>query len=382
MAEVSIFSFFAGCGILDLAFETANYDIVFVNEFIAEFINGYRYARQHLQTAEPLYGYSNNSAERYSQRRGKHSLLKMMEHERAKGKLIGFIGGPPCPDFSVGGKNAGATGENGRLTRVYFDLICKCQPDFFVFENVKGLIKTEKHKKFYHEMKCKVRGNQYVIADKLLNSLEYGVPQSRERIIMIGIKNGLVINSEHINPANNELVFNWNQHRVYQIDGLNNLNWPTTTPFVENGNLVAPADIPLELTVEHWFVHNHVENHPNGQDMFRVKKGIAKIMTIPEGDTHGKSFKRLHRWRYSPTAAYGHNEVHLHPYKARRISVAEAMAVQSLPEEFVLPVGASLSNKFKMIGNGVPYLMAHAIAQTLMDLLDHIVEERGNGFEN
>ncbi|MEE1200420.1 MAG: DNA cytosine methyltransferase [Christensenellales bacterium] len=54
MAEVSIFSFFAGCGILDLAFETTNYDIVFVNEFIAEFMNGYRYARQHLQIAEPL----------------------------------------------------------------------------------------------------------------------------------------------------------------------------------------------------------------------------------------------------------------------------------------------------------------------------------------
>ncbi len=43
-------------------------------------------------------------------------------------------------------------------------------------------------------------------------------------------------------------------------------------------------------------------------------------------------YKRLHRWRYSPTACYGNNEVHLHPYKPRRISVAEALAIQSLPQ--------------------------------------------------
>ena len=60
--------------------------------------------------------------------------------------LVGFIGGPPCPDFSTAGKNKGAEGENGQLTSVYVNLIIKRAPDFFVLENVKGLYQTKKHK--------------------------------------------------------------------------------------------------------------------------------------------------------------------------------------------------------------------------------------------
>ena len=98
------------------------------------------------------------------------------------------------------------------------------------------------------------------------------------------------------------------------------------------------------------------------------------MQRILEGDTKRKSFKRLHRWKYSPTAAYGNNEVHLHPYKIRRLSVAEAMAIQSLPENFILPNDISLTAMFKMIGNGVPYLMAECIAKTLKELVIQIYD--------
>lgn len=100
---------------------------------------------------------------------------------------------------------------------------------------------------------------------------------------------------------------------------------------------------------------------------------------IQEGDTSRKSFKRLHRWKYSPTACYGNNEVHLHPYKVRRLSVAEAMAVQSLPREFVLPRNMSLSSKFKTIGNGVPYKLSEAIAKTLYEFLTANQEDNHEG---
>lgn len=88
-------------------------------------------------------------------------------------------------------------------------------------------------------------------------------------------------------------------------------------------------------------------------------------MTIKEGDVSKKSYKRLHRYRYSPTAAYGNNEVHIHPYIARRISATEAMAIQSLPKDFELPAYMSLSDMFKTIGNGVPYLAAKGLAETV-----------------
>ena len=97
------------------------------------------------------------------------------------------------------------------------------------------------------------------------------------------------------------------------------------------------------------------------------------MQTYYEGDDSKKCYKRLHRWRYSPTAAYGNNEVHLHPYKARRLSVAEALAIQSLPKEFELPANITMSAKFKTIGNGVPFVAAMGVANTLKDFLEQEV---------
>lgn len=253
------------------------------------------------------------------------------------------------------------------MTKIYFDIICRCRPDFFLFENVRGLVKTEKHRAFYNEMMMKVQANDYIIAEKVLNALAYGVPQFRERVFMIGIQKGVYQNVPDI------LAFEWGKHALFDTENILKRAWPKEREFAADSPYeFSFKRVPKKLTVEHWFAKNDVENHLNGNDIFQVKKGKRKIATIPEGDTSGKSFKRLHRWRYSPTAAYGHNEVHLHPYKERRISVAEAMAIQSLPKEFVVLPTIPLSKKFKMIGNGVPYLMAAAIAKTLKETLEDI----------
>lgn len=368
--RISIFAFFSGIGILDLAFERNGYNIVFVNEYDAGFMNAYRNAREQMHIAPPLYGYHNDSAERYAKHRGKRTLIRLIEQERNKGNLVGFIGGPPCPDFSVAGKNAGVNGKNGRLTKTYFDIICRCTPDFFLFENVKGLVKTEKHRPFYNEMKRKALANNYLVDDTIANALAYGVPQFRERSFMIGIQKRI------FKQTTDTLEFDWERHSLFKTEDILSRKWPTTNPFAVDSELpFSTRGLPKKLTVEYWFEKNDVLHHINGNDYFKVKAGSQKIATIQEGDTSGKSFKRLHRWRFSPTAAYGHNEVHLHPYKERRISVSEAMAVQSLPKEFVVLHTLPLSQKFKMIGNGVPYLMAAAIAKTLKETLREIQEE-------
>lgn len=103
-------------------------------------------------------------------------------------------------------------------------------------------------------------------------------------------------------------------------------------------------------------------------------------MTVAEGDDSKKSYKRLHRWRYSPTAVYGNNEVHLHPYKPRRLTVAEALAIQSLPKAFELPAYMTLSNMFKTVGNGVPYLAAYGIAKSILAYLG--IKDEHNSHES
>jgi DNA (cytosine-5)-methyltransferase 1 len=129
------------------------------------------------------------------------------------------------------------------------------------------------------------------------------------------------------------------------------------------------SGILKELTVQYWFNRNDVSSHPNQNHFFKPRSGLTKFQVIPEGDDLKKSFKRLHRWRYSPTAAYGNNEVHLHPYHSRRITVAEALAIQSLPKEFEIPSNISLSDMFKTVGNGVPYLAAKGISECIADYL-------------
>ena len=147
------------------------------------------------------------------------------------------------------------------------------------------------------------------------------------------------------------------------------MNWPGLEPFKQNNKKACPANVPNELTVEYWFQNNDVLNHPNAGHYFTPRAGLEKFKVIEEGDVLKKSYKRLHRWRYSPTAAYGNNEVHLHPYKARRISAAEALAIQSLPKQFVIPPDISLTDMFKTIGNGVPYLAAKGLANNIFDFI-------------
>lgn len=111
-----------------------------------------------------------------------------------------------------------------------------------------------------------------------------------------------------------------------------------------------------------------IDDLANQNDVFKAYSD--KFNIIDEGDISGKSFKRLHRWRFSPTAAYGNNEVHLHPYKPRRLSVREVMRIQSVPDKFELPNSMTLSSKFKTISNGVPVVLAKEIAQSISNFIE------------
>ncbi|MCF3607178.1 DNA cytosine methyltransferase [Planktothrix agardhii 1033] len=370
--NIKLFSFFSGAGFLDLGFEHSGFNVAFANEIYAPFLEAYCYSRQILGIPEPEYGYFEDDIINLTEGNRKEHLQVLVKQTRQTSDLIGFIAGPPCPDFSVGGKNRGKNGDQGKLTACYIELICQQRPDFFIFENVKGLWSTKKHRMFYEEMKRKLMSNNYCLTERLINAIEYGVPQDRDRLILIGFQESLLNNIGFDSCYSSVIpdgLFPWKQHIIYPRDQVFSYSWPKLDSFVENSVLEYPPGIPEELTVEYWFRKNHVVGHPNAEHYFKPRAGLPKFTVIPEGDDCKKSYKRLHRWRYSPTACYGNNEVHLHPYKIRRISAAEALAIQSLPKEFVLPSKMSLSSMFKTIGNGVPYLAAKGIAETILDFL-------------
>ncbi len=367
-----IFSFFAGAGFLDLGFEMTGFEITYANEIQPSFRKAYQYSRQHLRLPFPEYGFSGESITKFAEGEGWLHLKELIKDARRTSDIIGFIGGPPCPDFSVGGKNKGCEGENGKLSAAYVEIINQQKPDFFLFENVKGLWRTKKHRCFFEKLKDEVREAGYVLTECLINAIEYGVPQNRERIILLGFHRSFlegILEGIQVEVDENPLdyIFPWKSKILYPKDKVFNYSWSKTHEFQENSDLAFPEDVPKELTVEYWFRQNDVLNHPNAEHHFKPKAGLQKFMSIQEGDDSKKSFKRLHRWRYSPTACYGNNEVHLHPYKARRISVAESLAIQSLPRDFIISPDLSLTDMFKIVGNGVPYLAAKSLAQSIHD---------------
>lgn len=369
MNKYGLFTFFTGAGFLDLGFEDAGFVSVFANEIFSEFCEVYKYSRKQMKRDLPCYGLQEKSIDNYfDDWYDIKYLTDSIQDARKKFDLIGFIGGPPCPDFSVAGKNRGAEGKHGRLSQCYMDLICREKPDFFVFENVKGLWRTAQHRAFFDELVEQAHKAGYKTTARLINALEYGAPQDRDRIILIGIQEKYLADSID--------SFDWLKFTKYDLKTVKNMPWPKRNTFKENGILDCPFGVAEELTVENWFKMNDVENHPNSKNFFIPRAGLIKMQTYDEGDDSKKCYKRLHRWRYSPTAAYGNNEVHLHPYKARRLSVAEALAIQSLPKGYEIPQSISLSAMFKTIGNGVPYLAAYGVAKTLKNFLDTKTKEQ------
>ena len=368
---IGLFSFFAGAGFLDLGFEmTGYYKTLFVNEFKPAFNRIYRYARTNMGIESPMFGHHIGDIAEWLENKEKNTLLhQYIKDTKHLGiDYTGFIGGPPCPDFSVAGKNRGKEGDNGKLSQTYVNLICDILPDFFVFENVKGLYRTAKHREFFEALKKQLKKSGYVMTEQLINSIEFGAPQDRDRIILIGFRKTL--SKELGIKAKNGVIsnFNWERNKQFSREVFD-ICWPTTSPYQENVPTQAPEGIIKELTVQYWWDKNDVENHPNSGMYFKPRAGLHRFQTKDEGDNEKKCYKRLHRWRYSPTAAYGNNEVHIHPYLPRRISVAESLAIQSLPATYIIPDDVTLTDAFKTIGNGVPYMAAKGIALNIYDYI-------------
>ena len=363
---IPILSFFTGGGFLDIGFEMAGFFSVWTNEVNPVFAKLYAYGMT--QWRQSIFAQSPPAA--ISTTRNIENLFAPEIIKQAfclgKPKLFGIIGGPPCPDFSAGGKNRGGKGINGRLSKIFINRIINIKPSFFVFENVSGLYKTKIHRVFLSGLEQRLERQGYCLDLKILNALEHGVPQNRERLFMVGIQREYTCRCLGREIDEQERGwFPWPSNGKYKNAKIR-FPWPG---IIQNGEEpILQNGVPVELTV--YSVLN-LDNCPlkiqNGNDIFNAYS--EKFSVIKEGDTKRKSFKRLHRYRFSPTACYGNNEVHLHPWCNRRLSVREAMRIQGIPDSYILPEDASLTSKFALVSNGVPVPLAFEISRKLKKLI-------------
>jgi len=358
--NIPILSYFSGGGFLDLGFEMEGFDVIWTNEISKEISKMYNSGMSSALNKK-IEITSNESIQDINILDLKNNVTK-----KINSKIWGIIGGPPCPDFSVGGKNRGKEGDLGKLSKIYVEHICQLKPSFFIFENVKGLIRTAAHREFFFELIDQLKSNGYAVDYKLLNALDYGVPQDRERIIIFGIKTSLY---KKIFKKKYTGEYNWFIWPIEKYpDAKNKYEWYN----IENKE--ALSKIPKELMVGSYILNQEeLGGLENSNEFFKPRS--TKFTEIIEGDTSRKSFKRLHRLRYSPTAAYGNNEVHLHPEQNRRLSVREALRIQSVPDSYKIDKDLSLSVKFKVIGNGVPVKLGNEIAKSINLFFDKIIDK-------
>ena len=361
--KIPILSFYSGGGFLDMGFEQAGFETFWTNEFDSVFaklhsagITSWRKSRGNGIKAEI---FNTKSITEISS----EEIIKEA-FPKGKPEIFGIIGGPPCQDFSMNGNLEGFDGKRGRLTTLFFEKILDLKPTFFVMENVTGLTKSKLAKAHLQKLLQKL-DSEYFVDHKTLNALDFGVPQFRERVFFIGIQKDKA-DKQLINHSLGEW-FPFPVNKKYHNSAVK-YKWADAVSFGKK--LTKPKALPIELCVESCLVPKREMNSiANAKEYFNLYITREVLKKINEGETNRPSFKRLHRFKYSPTACYGNNEVHLHPYKHRRLSVREALRIQGVPDTYVLPAELPLSKKFKMIGNGVPVPLAKAVAVAIKDFL-------------
>ena len=354
--KIPVVSFFSGGGFLDMGFEMAGFKTIFSNEIDNDFAQFYK---------EGMSSWSGEKREISAISDIDEASTKDIEG-RLKGRF-GIIGGPPCQDFSIRGSKNGFDGLRGTLTYHYYERIMDIQPDFFLMENVPGLVLLKKTKKAFIAILDLFR-EEYLISSERLNALHYGVPQNRERLFVFGVKKSLLKDTSLY--ALNDLWFNWPVPTYPKAEAL--YRWGE--PEGRGLEMIAKKlpEPPSELCIGDLLIYNSdIRTIPNANEFFKLRKH-SKIRKIEEGDTYRPSFKRLHRKKYSPTACYGNNEVHLHPVDDRRLSVREVLRIQGVPDSYIISTQDKLSKKFKMIGNGVPVPLAYQIALSIKKFLSDL----------
>lgn len=351
---------------MDIGFEQAGFETIWTNEVESQFAEMYASGITSWRTSK-----GEDHSAKISDQRPLQDIPAPEIIKAAFGNdvpdIFGIIGGPPCQDFSIAGNIKGFNGERGRLTATFLERVSELSPAFFVMENVEGLWKVKKNRNKLLEL-LKNISDQFCIVTNVLNALEYGVPQDRKRLFVVGFSRSHFVNADFDVPNK----FRWPE-KLYD-NPLDNFNWPSRNTF--GGRPRKAKGIPPELCVNSCLVNEKSRTIANAKEVFKAYS--EKFYQVEEGDTKSQSFKRLHRFRYSPTACYGNNEVHLHPFKPRRLSVREVLRIQGVPDEYVLPslLGkerrhVGLSAKFKMIGNGVPVPLAYQVGKAVLKFISN-----------
>lgn len=300
---------------------------------------------------------------------------KVKKHIVEKSKKLGvnmIIGGPPCQGFSLKGKQLGLDDPRNFLFLEYIKIVSEIKPEVFIIENVRNLLNASDGY-FLNQIKEKFTKIGYILNTGFINAKDFGVPQNRERAIIIG---SLSRSVPLPTGKSNEIVT--------VRDAISDLWYLNSGEGLDASDYINKPQSEYQSMLRGEKVYNHKATNHSDLALEKLK------MVPPEGDKssipvelHGKqkfatTWSRLKWDEVSPTIdtrfdtpSNGRNS---HPVLHRAITPREAARIQSFDDDFIFT--GPKTSVCRQIGNAVPPLMAKAIGETISNAyMDKRVEK-------
>lgn len=276
-------------------------------------------------------------------------------------ETIVLAGGPPCQGFSIAGHRLIDDPRN-YLYRAYFRFIRHLEPSAVLIENVPNL-RSLGGGRVLEEMISDLEAEGYRTTHKILNAADYGVPQARKRLFIVGLKNHRDFNFPEPTTSERHLTVEEAISDLPSLEGDDG----TGTSFYTSEALTEFQALMRDgcgVLTNHWSV----------QHTSRTKEIIALVpdggnyKTLPKHLQNTRrvniAWTRMASWKPSHTIDAGHNH-HFH-YRYNRVpSVRECARIQTFPDRFQFL--GNKTSQFRQVGNAVPVLLARAIGSVLRE---------------
>ena len=362
-------SFFSGAMGLDLGIEEAGFDIRLVCEIDKYCRQTIALNKPNIALLEDINSYNANDI---------REAAGLSEDD----SIDLIIGGPPCQAFSTAGKRNGFNDERGNVFLKYIELALELQPEYFVIENVRGLLSCPLEHRPHHlrgldfpdlkedEFKGgalnfiinRLKLSGYGYSFNLYNSANFGTPQKRERVFIVCSRNG--IRPPFLTPTNSE----FGDHGLPK--------WKTLKAQIRNLKSATHLNFP-EKRIKYYKLLKPGQNWRNLPDELQ-KEAMGKSYYSGGGKT---GFLRRLSWDKPSPTLVTHPAMPAtdlaHPEENRPLSIEEYKRVQEFPDNWEL--AGPLIQQYKQVGNAVPKSLGLALGTLVMKLLNkekiHVIDD-------
>ena len=362
---MKIIDLFAGCGGLSLGFIKNQHDIVTAVEFDQTIASTYKANHPNVNVVID-------------------DIMNIDDSDLFKqGDADIIIGGPPCQGFSMAGariRNGFINDPRNYLFKHYFNVVKKVKPKAFIMENVKGIMTMQNGEIFKEILKIfsdpnLLDGQSYTIHFKLVKAVEFGIPQKRERMIIVGTLN---------NNYSFDSIWDMTKEEIKKDiptffdsvtvrDAIGNLGDTTESGQIKNPKATTEYEKYLSSSKE--FIFNHKKTNHSDKAILRMKKIQAgenyEVLDEKIKSVHSGAYGRLDWDKPSQTITTRFDTPaggrFIHPEMNRTLSPREAARLQSFSDDFIFY--GNKTSICKQIGNAVPPKISYFLSRLIDNML-------------